>query len=74
MGVGGDDSWSPSTHKAFLIEEKCYRYSVTFCAKVWCTFRKRNEPVERYYSTGNEVELNLAIDEMHTHKKAATLL
>lgn len=34
MGVGGDDSWSPSTHKAFLIEEKCYRYSVTFCAKV----------------------------------------
>ena len=30
MGVGGDDSWSPSTHKAFLLEEKHYRYSVIF--------------------------------------------
>ncbi|MBT3135441.1 beta-galactosidase [Alteromonas sp. ALT199] len=30
MGVGGDDSWSPSTHKAFLLEEKHYRYSVCF--------------------------------------------
>ena len=26
MGVGGDDSWSPSTHKAYLLEEKHYRY------------------------------------------------
>ena len=32
MGVGGDDSWSPSTHKAFLLEEKQYRYSVCFSA------------------------------------------
>ena len=30
MGVGGDDSWSPSTHKAFLLEEKMYRYSFLF--------------------------------------------
>lgn len=29
MGVGGDDSWSPSTHKAYLLEEKQYRYSLT---------------------------------------------
>ena len=28
MGVGGDDSWSPSTHKAFLLEEKVYRYQL----------------------------------------------
>ena len=32
MGVGGDDSWSPSTHKAFLLEEKRYRYSILFDA------------------------------------------
>jgi beta-galactosidase len=29
MGVGGDDSWSPSTHKEYLLEDKQYRYSVT---------------------------------------------
>jgi len=29
MGVGGDDSWSPSTHKAFLLEQKRYHYSLT---------------------------------------------
>ncbi|MFT6085817.1 MAG: beta-galactosidase [Glaciecola sp.] len=29
MGVGGDDSWSPSTHKAYLLEGKQYRYSLT---------------------------------------------
>jgi beta-galactosidase len=29
MGVGGDDSWSPSVHKEFLIEEKKFRYQVT---------------------------------------------
>ncbi|NDW21989.1 beta-galactosidase [Alteromonas hispanica] len=29
MGVGGDDSWSPSTHKAFLLEKKRYAYSFT---------------------------------------------
>lgn len=28
MGVGGDDSWSPSTHKAFLLEKKRYSYRV----------------------------------------------
>lgn len=32
MGVGGDDSWSPSTHKAFLLEEKYYAYSLLFNA------------------------------------------
>jgi beta-galactosidase len=29
MGVGGDDSWSPSTHKEYLLEGKQYRYSLT---------------------------------------------
>lgn len=28
MGVGGDDSWSPSVHKEYLLEEKSYQYSV----------------------------------------------
>jgi beta-galactosidase len=32
MGVGGDDSWSPSTHKAFLLEQKEYNYSVVLKA------------------------------------------
>ena len=32
MGVGGDDSWSPSTHKAFLLEQKEYSYSVVLNA------------------------------------------
>ncbi|WED26071.1 beta-galactosidase [Vibrio sp. DW001] len=30
MGVGGDDSWSPSVHKEFLIENTHFRYQVTF--------------------------------------------
>ena len=29
MGVGGDDSWSPSVHKAFLLEKTHYHYQVT---------------------------------------------
>ncbi|GAA74966.1 beta-galactosidase [Pseudoalteromonas sp. BSi20480] len=33
MGVGGDDSWSPSTHKEYLLEQKQYSYSLTFSAK-----------------------------------------
>jgi beta-galactosidase len=33
MGVGGDDSWSPSTHKEYLLEDKHYNYSFTFGAK-----------------------------------------
>lgn len=33
MGVGGDDSWSPSTHKAFLLERKRYNYCVEMRAK-----------------------------------------
>lgn len=33
MGVGGDDSWSPSTHKAFLLERKRYTYALSFNAK-----------------------------------------
>lgn len=32
MGVGGDDSWSPSTHKAFLLDAKHYAYSVDLSA------------------------------------------
>ena len=32
MGVGGDDSWSPSTHKEYLLERKQYTYSLTFSA------------------------------------------
>lgn len=30
MGVGGDDSWSPSVHKPFLLEAKHYRYKMNF--------------------------------------------
>ncbi|WP_264875118.1 beta-galactosidase [Vibrio agarivorans] len=30
MGVGGDDSWSPSVHKAFQLVENHYHYSVIF--------------------------------------------
>lgn len=30
MGVGGDDSWSPSTHKEYLLEQKKYSYSLVF--------------------------------------------
>ncbi|MBQ4832181.1 beta-galactosidase [Pseudoalteromonas sp. MMG010] len=33
MGIGGDDSWSPSTHKAFLIEKKHFSYSLKLLAK-----------------------------------------
>ncbi|MEG3766779.1 beta-galactosidase [Alteromonas sp. 14N.309.X.WAT.G.H12] len=33
MGVGGDDSWSPSTHEAFLLNKKQYRYEIGFQAK-----------------------------------------
>ncbi|MDD1782623.1 beta-galactosidase [Enterovibrio sp. ZSDZ35] len=29
MGVGGDDSWSPSVHKEFQLTDKHYRYQVT---------------------------------------------
>ena len=31
MGVGGDDSWSPSVHPEFLLARADYRYSLTFC-------------------------------------------
>jgi beta-galactosidase len=30
MGIGGDDSWSPSTHKEYLLEKKEYCYSFIF--------------------------------------------
>ena len=30
MGVGGDDSWSPSTHKEYLLESKQFSYSFFF--------------------------------------------
>jgi beta-galactosidase len=33
MGVGGDDSWSPSTHKEYLLEQKRYNYSFILSAK-----------------------------------------
>ena len=29
MGIGGDDSWSPSVHKEFLLDKACYRYQIT---------------------------------------------
>ena len=29
MGVGGDDSWSPSVHKEFQLADKAYRYTIT---------------------------------------------
>ncbi|OLQ95397.1 beta-D-galactosidase [Vibrio ponticus] len=29
MGVGGDDSWSPSVHKEYLLTDKLYGYQVT---------------------------------------------
>ncbi|MFD2166154.1 beta-galactosidase [Thalassotalea euphylliae] len=28
MGIGGDDSWSPSVHDAFILSDKSYRYQV----------------------------------------------
>ncbi|MGB3725248.1 MAG: beta-galactosidase [Glaciecola sp.] len=34
MGVGGDDSWSPSTHKAYLLERKHYEYSIKLMPNV----------------------------------------
>jgi len=34
MGIGGDDSWSPSTHKKYLLEHKQYSYSLIFNAKI----------------------------------------
>ncbi|MGL6259026.1 beta-galactosidase [Vibrio sp. WXL210] len=30
MGVGGDDSWSPSVHAAYQLSDNHYRYSVRF--------------------------------------------
>jgi len=33
MGVGGDDSWSPSTHKEYLLDDKHYNYSLIFNTK-----------------------------------------
>ena len=27
MGVGGDNSWEPRTHKEFQLSEKVYKYS-----------------------------------------------
>ena len=30
MGVGGDDSWSPSVHKEFQLTDNQYAYKVTF--------------------------------------------
>lgn len=29
MGIGGDDSWSPSVHREFLLTDKQYRYQLT---------------------------------------------
>ncbi|GLO61694.1 beta-galactosidase [Vibrio sp. MACH09] len=29
MGVGGDDSWSPSVHDEYLLQDKHYRYQLT---------------------------------------------
>lgn len=30
MGVGGDDSWSPSVHQEYLLVDKHYRYRMSF--------------------------------------------
>lgn len=32
MGVGGDDSWTPSVHKAFQLTDRNYRYTLKFKA------------------------------------------
>ena len=31
MGVGGDDSWSPSVHKEFLLDKAHYHYQLSLC-------------------------------------------
>ena len=33
MGVGGDDSWSPSVHKEYQLTDKSYRYQLSFKPK-----------------------------------------
>ncbi len=33
MGVGGDDSWSPSVHPEYLLDDSFYRYSLTLSMK-----------------------------------------
>ncbi|WP_068713096.1 beta-galactosidase [Vibrio tritonius] len=33
MGIGGDDSWTPSVHQAFLLEAPHYHYQVSFVAE-----------------------------------------
>ena len=33
-GVGGDDSWSPSTHHEYLLIDKCYTYSLCLTANI----------------------------------------
>ncbi len=33
MGAGGDDSWSPSVHREFLVDESRYSYQVVLKAK-----------------------------------------
>ena len=33
MGIGGDDSWSPSVHKAFLLDKEHYHYQITLAFK-----------------------------------------
>ena len=33
MGIGGDDSWSPSVHAEFLLQEKRYHYQVNLSFK-----------------------------------------
>ena len=32
MGVGGDDSWSPSVHPEYQLKQRCYRYQLTLSA------------------------------------------
>jgi beta-galactosidase len=32
MGVGGDDSWTPSVHSQYLVLPKPYEFSIRFCA------------------------------------------
>lgn len=30
MGVGGDDSWTPSVHKEYLVPPDVYRFNLNF--------------------------------------------
>lgn len=35
MGVGGDDSWSPSVHDEFLIKDGYYQWDINISSLNW---------------------------------------